>query len=219
MKTTSYLVPRTLYLVLMLNLFVATHVVGQTPLTASQQQQVMEKIDCAARSMSSMQCDFIQTKRMKLLRGEMESRGVMYFKKPDCLRWQYTAPYDYSFILNGDKVSLVSAKSKQKIDVQRNKILRQITTIILGCITAGGLNSPSDFRVELYKTPTAYSAKLYPKKKELKQIYDVIEITFNDALSMVSRVVMTEKSGDVTTVKLLNVKTNPTIDDRTFHID
>ena len=123
MKRVSYLVPRTLYLVLMLNLFVATHVVGQTPLTASQQQGVMEKIDRAARSMSSMQCDFIQTKRMKLLRGEMQSRGVMYFKKPDCLRWQYTAPYDYTFILNGDKVSLASTKSKQKIDVQRNKYM------------------------------------------------------------------------------------------------
>ena len=79
---------------------------SQTKLTAEQQKQFIEKIDKAAQTMTSMQCDFSQTKSMKLLSKEMQSKGIMYFKQPDKLRWQYTSPYDYTFIMNGDKVTM-----------------------------------------------------------------------------------------------------------------
>ena len=81
---------------------------GQTKLTAEQQKQIVEKIDKASSAMKTMQCDFTQTKRMKMLSKDMQSKGVMYFKRPDKLRWQYTSPYDYTFIMNGDKVQIKS---------------------------------------------------------------------------------------------------------------
>ena len=142
----------------------------------------------------------------------------MYFKQPDKLRWQYTSPYDYTFILNGDKVKLKSAKSTKDIDVQGNKIFRQITSIILNSITGGGLKSSSDFTVEIYQSGNLYFAKLYPKKKEVKQIYNVIEIHFNPTLTMVSSVKMVEKTGDTTLVKLNNAKINKPIDEKMFDV-
>ena len=98
-------------------------------------------------------------------------------------------------------------------------MFRQITSIILNSITGGGLKSAADFTVEVYKDNQTYFARLYPKKKELKQVYEVIEIYFNESLTMVSGVKMKEKTGDVTTVKLNNVKINPAINDSTFSID
>ena len=143
----------------------------------------------------------------------------MYFKKDNKLRWQYTTPYDYIFILNGSKVRIKSAKSTKNIDVQKNKMFRQITDIILNSITGGGLKKTSDFQVELYKTDKAYFAKLYPKKKELKQIYQTIEIHFNPTLSMVESVVMMEKTGDSTVVRLTGVKQNVSINEKVFSTD
>ena len=194
-------------------------IIAQTKLNAEQQKQLIEKMDKAASKVKSMQCEFSQTKSMKMLKREMKSQGVMYFKQPDKLRWQYTAPYDYTFLMNGDKVSMKSTKTTQKIDVQKNKMFRQITSIILNSITGGGLKSAADFTVEVYKDNQTYFARLYPKKKELKQVYEVIEIYFNESLTMVSGVKMKEKTGDVTTVKLNNVKINPAINDSTFSID
>ncbi len=191
---------------------------SQTKLTAEQQKQFIEKIDKAAQTMTSMQCDFSQSKSMKLLSKEMQSKGIMYFKQPDKLRWQYTSPYDYTFIMNGDKVTMKSAKSTQNINVQGNKMFRQITKIILNSITGSGLKSATDFQVEIYKTDNSYFAKLYPKKKELKQIYSVIEIYFNQSLTMVNGVKMMEKTGDVTSVKLQNVKYNQSINESTFAV-
>jgi outer membrane lipoprotein-sorting protein len=207
-----------LTITMLLASMLSLHVWGQTKLTAQQQNQILEKIEKAASASTSMQCDFTQTKSMKLLSKEMQSKGMMYFKQPNKLRWQYTSPYDYTFIMNGDKVTMKSSKSTQNIDVQGNKIFRQITKIILNCITGGGLRSAADFQVEVYKSDNGYFAKLYPKKKELKQLYQVIEITFNQQLTMVSGVKMVEKTGDVTTVKLLNVKNNPSINESTFAV-
>lgn len=193
-------------------------VCSQTKLTAEQQKQIIEKVDKAASSVSEMQCEFTQTKTMKLLSKEMVSKGQMYYKKPNKLRWQYTSPYDYTFIMNGDKVQIKSTKSTKNIDVQGNKIFRQITNIVLNSITGGTLKSSSDFVVEVYKSDKDYFAKLFPKKKELKQLYEYIEIHFNSALTMVSSVKMAEKTGDVTQVKLSNTKIGATIDEKMFAV-
>jgi outer membrane lipoprotein carrier protein len=192
---------------------------SQIKLTAEQQKEILEKVDKSASAASSMQCDFTQTKKMKLLSKEMLSKGVMYFKRPDKLRWQYTTPYDYTFILNGDKVQLKSAKSTKNIDVQGNKMFRQISNIILNSVTGGNLKSSSDFNVEVYKSVEGYFARMYPKKKELKQIYQAIEIYFNPSLTMISTVKMIEKTGDVTIVKLTNSKTGVAIDEKLFKVN
>ena len=206
------------FLILLTSYFfvLSSNLSAQTKLTAEQQKQVIEKIDKAAATMTTMQCQFTQTKSMKLLSRDMKSEGLMYFKQPDKLRWQYTAPYDYTFILNGDNVRIKSTKSTQDINVQRNKMFRQITGIILNSITGGRLKSSTDFTVEMYKADKDYFAKLYPKKKEIKQIYSCIEIHFTPALTMVNSVKMEEKTGDVTIVRLNNIKTNVTIDEKMF---
>ena len=192
---------------------------GQTKLTAEQQKQIVEKIDKASSAMKTMQCDFTQTKRMKMLSKDMQSKGVMYFKRPDKLHWQYTSPYDYTFIMNGDKVQIKSMKSTKNIDVQQNKMFRQITNIILSSITGGTLRTSADFTVELWQQDKSYFVKLYPKKKELKQLYQYLEIWFDPALTKVSTVKMMEKTGDMTIVNLLNTKYGVTINEKMFATD
>ncbi|MBR4801587.1 MAG: outer membrane lipoprotein carrier protein LolA [Bacteroidales bacterium] len=199
-----------------LSVLVSIHAVGQTRLSADEQDRVLSAIDRSASEMKCMQCDFTQTKTMKMLSRDMQSKGVMYFRSPDKLRWQYNSPYKYVFILSDGKIHLESSSSVQNIDVKENKIFRQIAGIMLGTITGGGLKGSADFNVEMYKDGSAYFARLYPKKKEVKQIYDFIEIWFNPSLTMVSSVKMVEKTSDVTVVKLLNVNANGSFDDKVF---
>lgn len=207
---------KTLFLTI---LFLSQLTWGQTKVTSEQQQMIVDKIDKAASEMKTMQCDFTQIKSMKMLSKDMESKGIMYFKRPDKLHWQYTSPYDYIFILNGDKILLKSNKSTKNIDAQKNKVFKQITNVILKSIIGGCLRSSSDFTVELYQIGKSYFVKLIPKKKEVKQFYSSIEIFFNPSLTMVSSVKMLEKTGDVTIVKLNNVKTNLPINEKMFIIN
>lgn len=191
---------------------------AQTALSAQEQERILDRIEKSSSAMSSMNCSFTQTKQMKMLKGDMQSSGVMYFIKPDKLRWQYDSPYKYVFILNGGKVKMESSSSSQSIDVKQNKMFRQIADIMLGSITGGRLKNSPDFNVEIYKDGDSYFARLLPRKKEIRQIYERIEIRFNSSLTMVSSVKMKEKTGDETIVKLLNVKTNDTVDDKMFDV-
>ena len=197
----------------------ALSAMGQTKLTSEQEKQVLAKMDQSSNALRSLQCDFVQSKRMKILSKEMQSKGILYFKKPDKIRWQYTKPYDYTFIMNGDKVQLKSAKSTKNIDIQGNKIFRQISTIILNTVTGGGIKNSSDFNVELYKSGDVYFAKMLPKKKEVKQVYSSIEVYFNSALTMVETIKMIEKSGEYTTVKLVAPKLNAIINESVFKVN
>lgn len=200
-------------------LLLQANLVGQTMVPKEQCKSVLNKINNGALAMKSMQCDFSQTKSVKMLNKSVESEGVMYFKRPNKLRWQYTKPYDYTFVLNDTKVHIKSAKSNKKIDTNDNKMFNQISNIILNCVTGGNLNNSPEFRVELYQSGANYFAKLYPKKKELKQVYNNIEIHFNNSLSMVNEVKMEEKTGETTIVRLRNTKINVAIDDKVFNIN
>ena len=205
--------------VILLTCLSALSVMGQTKLTSEQEKQVLAKMDQSSKALRSLQCDFIQSKRMKILSKEMQSKGILYFKKPDKIRWQYTSPYDYTFIMNGDKVQIKSAKSTKNIDVQGNKIFRQITTIILNTVTGAGIMNSADFNVELYKSGDIYFAKMHPKKKEVKQVYFSIEVYFNSALTMVDTIKMIEESGEHTVIKLVAPKINTAMNESVFKVN
>ena len=81
-----------------------------------------------------------------------------------------------------------------------------------------------DERIEAQKasTPsileTLAPIEEHPKKKEVKQVYQVIEIYFDSALTMVNSVKMVEKTGDTTMVTLTNTKNNIAINESLFDI-
>lgn len=202
----------------MLALFVTLQVGAQTKLSAQQQNQIISKIESTAAATKSMQCQFTQTKSMKMLSKKMVSKGVMYFKQGNKLRWQYTSPYDYTFLLNGDKAMLKSAKTTQYINAKNNKIFRQVNDIVMKSVMGSGLRKSNDFSFEMYRTGNQVWARLLPKKKELKQVYTSIEIYLNPEQTLVTSVKMMEKTGDVTVVNLQNVKTNIAIDEKVFAI-
>lgn len=189
---------------------------AQTKLGDAKKNDIISKVDKAASTMQSLQCEFTQTKTMKMLSKQMVSNGMMYFRRSNKLRWEFTAPNAFTFVMNGDKVSMKSSKSTQQIDVKRNKIFRQITDIIINCITGEGLKNSSYFDLEMYEGKEGYYARLYPKKKELKQMYKAVELHFTPDLTTVSMVRMEEKSGDITLIKMNNTKINTTIDEKMF---
>lgn len=203
-------------LVLLTTFVLSLPAMGQTKLSPDQQRRILEKITAATSAMKTMRCDFVQTKKMHLLKDEITLKGTMFYAQPRKLRWQYNSPYSYVFILNGNKVQIKSAKSSQKIDIQHNKMFRQIADIILNSITGGQLKSSADFNVDVRKSGTLYVARLLPKKKELKKLFNSIEVTFNSALTMIQSFKMAEKTGDTTIVSLNNVKTNIQLNESVF---
>ena len=50
---------------------------------AVSEAKIRQQIEAAAASMKTMQCDFVQTKFLRMLNDKMVSRGKMYYQQSD----------------------------------------------------------------------------------------------------------------------------------------
>ncbi len=181
--------------------------------------QVKQQIGAVASSLRSMQCDFVQTKYLKMLNDKMVSKGKMYYQQSDKLRWEYTSPYTYTFVLNGSKVLLNKGTRSDVINVNQSKFFKEIARIMMNSVVGKCLSDEKDFKVTLTGSSAEYVATLYPQQKQMKQMFQTIILHFDRQKSTVSKVELVEKKGDRTVIELKNVKTNGAINAKVFSIN
>ena len=192
-------------------------------MTVSAQQKVDEakvkqQINAVASGMKTMQCDFVQTKYLKMLNDKMVSKGKMYYQQTNKLRWEYTSPYTYTFVLNGSSVLLSKGNRNDVINVNQSKFFKEIARIMMNSVVGKSLVDSKDFKVSLTGSSTEYVATLIPQQKQMKQMFQKIVLHFNRQKSTVSMVELIEKKGDKTVIELKNVKVNTAVNAKVFDI-
>lgn len=207
--------------ILVFILLIATEIVASyaAPLTGKQKEAVVAKINKTAAAMKSMSCQFTQTKTVSLLKNTMVSKGTMQYQQPDKLRWAYTSPYKYLFIFNGTKVYVANKSKKDVIDTQTNKMFKEIARIMMSTVTGKALSNAADFDVVVNDNKTTYNVMLTPKKKELKQMFQKVELIFSKSNSMISEInIFEKKNNDKTNIKFSNISINSKINESSFAI-
>ena len=180
--------------------------------------QIRQKISQIASSIKTMQCDFIQTKHLKMLNDDMVSKGRMYYQQSNRLRWEYTTPYTYTFIINNDKVLLKNNQRNDVIDVNKNKLFKEIACIMMSSVVGNCLNDEKSFKSSISGLGGEWVATLVPQRKDMKQMFQKIVLHFSQKQAMVTQVELIEKNGDRTVIDLKNIKTNETISNNMFTI-
>ena len=202
---------------LLILLFVFVSV--QLSLMAQQSEaQIRQAITQAASAMKTMQCDFIQTKHLRMLNDKMTSKGRMYYQQTNRLRWEYTSPYSYTFILNDDKVLLKNKQRNDVIDVNKNKLFREIARIMMNSVVGTSLTDDKSFKSTIATNGNEWIASLLPQRKDLKQLFQKIVLHFSKKNAMVKQVELIEKNGDKTVIELNNIRTNEKISADMFTI-
>ena len=181
------------------------------------EQEIIEKINSEAMKLASMQCEFVQTKKVVLLNDRMVSKGKMFYKQPNKLRWEYTTPYTYVFVLNGSKISL-GKNQKDVIDVNQSKVFKEIASIMMNSVVGKCLSDKKSFKTTIKASNSEYIATLIPRTKEIKRLFNTIILHFDKQQSFVIRIELIEKNGDTTTIDLKNIKKNNPVNDQVFSI-
>lgn len=187
-------------------------------LTAQQKKEAITTINKAASDLKSMSCNFTQTKYLSLLSDKMVSEGKMYYRQSDKLRWEYTTPYSYLFIFNGTKVYVGGKNRKDVIDTNTNKVFKEVARIMMSTVTGKALSDSSDFSVDIESSGTNWIVTLVPKKKDIKQMFSKIMLTFTKSNTMISEINIYEKNGDRTNIKLKNITTDTSLNESLFAI-
>ena len=186
---------------------------------AVSEAKIRQQIEAAAASMKTMQCDFVQTKYLRMLNDKMVSRGKMYYQQSDKLRWEYTSPYAYAFVLNGSRVLISKGNRNDVINVNQSKFFKEIARIMMNSVVGKALNDKHDFKVSLSSLATEYVAVLYPQQKQMQQMFQKIVLHFNRQRAMVAKVELIEKRGDRTVIEMMNVKVNSPINAKVFTVN
>jgi len=189
------------------------------PATETQKTEMMQKITTASEQLKTLRCDFVQQKTISILSDKMISEGRMSFKQKNKLRWEYTKPYQYEFIMNGDKVMVNSENTKNVIDVNSNKMFREICKIIVSGINGSGIFDQSRFSSKFFAGTKDNMVILTPKQKELKQMFNEIHLHFNKSDYAVHTVEIIEMNGDITHIEMINMQINKPLGDEIFNIN
>lgn len=199
--------------ILILSLVALTSM-AQTP----QERQAIQQVSRAAAAIKTMQADFVQTKHLRMLGDKMVSRGRMCYQQSNRLRWEYTKPYAYTFILNGNSVMMSKGGHRDVVDVNRNKVFREIAQMMMSSVVGTCLTDSKRFKVSMTVDKQTCTATLLPQKKDVKAMFTRIVLVFNRKTSVVSKVIMYEKNGDRTEITLDNVRIGAAVSPTEFTI-
>ena len=189
---------------------------AQTKLTDVQSQEVMAQLSQAAASMQSMQCRFVQEKTSTMLAEPSVSEGLMYFVAPDRLRWEYTTPYPFALVVNGERIVKVTDGKAEVLEGNANRMYQGIASIIMGSASGKKLFDTSSFDIVLYDDDAFWKAEMTPKRRDMKRMFSLLVFRFDKRTQGISRVEFMGANGDVTSIRFEDIKLNEVIGEERF---
>ena len=172
-----------------------------TLLDAAERQKVEAELTQAAASMQSLQCRFVQEKTSSMLAEPTISEGLMRYVAPDQLRWEYTSPYAFALVVDGERMVRETDGKIEVIEGNSGRMVQGIVNIIMGSASGKKLFDASVFDVELYDEGDTWCAVMNPKRRDMKRMFSQMVFRFDKKTNQISRVEFKELSGDATVIR------------------
>ena len=106
---------------------------AQKALTAKEAASVETEIKAAAAKVNTIESNFSQVKHVGGMTRDLSSTGIFRYKKSNRVRFDYTLPFKYQLVVNGDKVKMSSnGKSQSHIHATRigfNRLLHEVANV------------------------------------------------------------------------------------------
>ncbi len=176
-----------------------------------------KKMEKSAAETSDIFAEFVQEKNLSVLEEVIVSRGTFHFKKENKVRWNYTTPFRYLIIINGQKMYINDEGKEKQYDMKSNKMFREINKIVVGTVQ-GNLFSSPDYKSEFFENSGFYLVKMVPVDAKMREFIREIELYFDKKDLTVARLKMHEQESDFTLVNFSAKKVNMGIGDELFLI-
>ncbi|SBV98244.1 putative Outer membrane lipoprotein carrier protein LolA [uncultured delta proteobacterium] len=167
-------------------------------------------------SVMTLRSAFVQETAIPMFAQPMRSQGRFLFKRPDCLRWEFTSPMREGFALKGDTGvrweddGAVRTAFTAKSDPVAGVIARQL----MAWITFDLASINREYTIEtLGETPLVL--RMIPLREDVRAVIASITITFS-AEGPASLVAIQEARGGRTTIAFSDTVVNGPVDDGEF---
>ena len=186
------------------------------PLTEAESQKVVAELTEAASLMQTLQCRFVQEKTSSMLAEPSIAKGTMHYAAPDRMRWEYTSPYAFALVVNGDRIVKVTEGKAEALEGNSSRMYQGIVGIIMGSASGKKLFDTSVFDVVLYDEDACWRAEMTPKRRDMKRMFSQLVFRFDKKTKGISRVEFKDAGGDLTSIRFEDIKLNEAIGEKVF---
>jgi outer membrane lipoprotein-sorting protein len=163
----------------------------------------------------SITSEFTQEKTLTALTEKITSKGKFWYKRSNKVRLEYTKPFAYLVIMNGDKILVRDHQKENRINAKSNKLFQQVNRIMIDCVQGTILES-RDFTTRVFENENALLLEMTPVSKTLKEFFKTIILTVDKKDYSAKSILMNEPMGDITLISFDHKKLNEQIADKVF---
>ena len=178
--------------------------------------ELLNRIDEQFIRTKDFQADFVQETFLKSLGKTDREQGRLYFKKPRKMLWLYEKPQAKTLVVNSEKSWLYVPEDQVAYVQSTDQLLRSTATVRL---LSGLRGIKNDFQVQFATSNQIddtgnYLLQLIPRDRNAgftKAHIDINGTTYN-----INQVRFEDAYGNVTRVRLSNIKLNRQLKDQKF---
>ncbi len=163
---------------------------------------------------NTLQASFVETKHIKVLKEAQKTTGVFYYKKDDKMRWEQISPESYIILI--DDTSLKIKDGDKNRNLKGSKIATQIRELLIGLVS-GNFSEDKGFTKKYFENKDSFLIELFPTKRQVRNIYSKISLTFDKKSLYLLQLNFFESSGDTSEMKFSKHKVNLQLKDQIFN--
>lgn len=207
---------KTILMILLALLATSVWAQNEKPLSEAETQKVVATLTQAAASMQTLQCRFVQEKTSSMLAEPSIAKGTMHYAASDRMRWEYTEPYAFALVVDGENIVKVTDGKAEALDAKSGRMYQGVVGLIMGSASGKKLFDTSVFDVVLYDEDACWRAEMTPKRRDMKRMFSQLVFRFDKKTNGISRVEFKDAGGDVTSIRFEEMKLNGAIEDKVF---
>ncbi|MFS0488794.1 LolA family protein [Leadbetterella byssophila] len=156
----------------------------------------------------TLSADFIQYRHSTYLAKPAESRGKLYFSKPNTVLWKYQSPQVVDVLFKDKKMSVKENGKSKEAGKRWEKLQNFITQS-----STGELFESKEFKYKFLKGGKVILTTVDP---QLKRYISQIDLQFDEYA--LSEIKMVEPKGDYTLIQMKNKQINKKLDAQVFNL-
>ncbi len=160
----------------------------------------------------------MQTRSIAALGEEERSAGVVFYRKPDALRWQYSEPDDSWTVIRGREGRAVFPRIRQvhRLDLRGSSVDGLLSIVGFGACAPGFSRS---FEIALGRSADGRPVlSLSPLRPEIAASFTRIELTLDPGDHLPRTVVLHESTGDTVRLDFTDLRRGVPIDPSLFEL-
>ncbi|MGB8221761.1 MAG: outer membrane lipoprotein carrier protein LolA [Polyangiales bacterium] len=158
----------------------------------------------AFAEMEGLEAQFVEEKRLALLKAPLVSRGRLYFARPGYLLRQIETPQPSKVLITPTTLTLEDGNTEETIDLTTRSDVRSFVASFVSLLAGDKGALTKIYRIEItWTAPGQWRMELAPKAPPLSDLITKVWVT-GSQLSVVE-VHVFDTSGDDTITRMLNV--------------